>query len=445
MRSQNIMNAESHTISTEGRRAHNEDAVLCSSACVDGESITLIAVADGMGGSDGGEVASQIAVEQFQAAWDVFTSRSERVDASAIRVFLKETYAAVNDAVGAEAESTPSLAEMGTTLVAAILTRSRAVVANVGDSRAYLVAQDLVEQISQDHSAVADSIREGIITEVEARNSPYRHALTRSIDGSPGLEVDLFPARGGWMSLPADSMLLLCSDGLTGAVGSAIVYESEIYDYLLGAPDLETSAEKLVTLALERGSRDNISIAVAEVGRVERQGTLPDHAPLFEVDNGQSTEKDDSAPARALALAAALCVVLIGLMGTLAWHLGARPEQFGIGGAAAVLKASGPAEVTDGSNLRGSRSLSWERSKRSSRFTPALPTPEPTSSESPEVSQVQRPNPEVKNSDDSRSTRILLGPVSPEVMRKEYSTFPLFPSIEEVFPTLVPKEHRLKR
>jgi len=440
------MSVSFHTISIEGHRARNEDAVLCTSARAGDRRVTLIAVADGMGGSDGGEEASRIAVEELRTAWDAFTSSSDGPgDAQAYRAFLRKTYAAANEAVGAKSQSDPSLAEMGTTLVAAIISDARAIVANVGDSRAYLVAQDLVEQVTQDHSAVAESIREGIITEVEARTSPYRHALTRSIDGSSKLEVDLFPATGGWMDTPADSIMLLCSDGLTGSVGDAIVYESEIYDYLLEMANLKDSSEKLVALALQRGSRDNISIATAETGHVERQtGSLPEEAlaTSHESAGSERTERSDGQgrDTQMLAIAAGLCVLLVGLMGTLVWHLGARSEHFGAGsGPAMTARTPATQAVNDPKVVREPSS---SRSSASPKRTYATSPPGPsfarraftvgdgsTEEDSRTRKEVASPpgsvalGSAVLGSAAARRAESLMGPVSAEIIMEEHASF----------------------
>jgi len=238
------------TESIAGQRPYQEDAVLAETL-PDGR--TLIAVADGMGGHAAGEVASALALEALRD-----TLRSGQSLAAAFR--------AANERVRARAAE-PGKQGMGTTLVAALLDADSLHVANVGDSRAYLVSAQGIRRLTEDHSFVAEAMRRGR-SEVEAMDTPWRDALTRSVGMEGELEVDEF----GPFPLEPDTALLMCSDGLYKTLGDQdlrILYAQS------GNP--ERAARSLVSAAYDGGSDDNISVAIAEIGEVPR-GDEVDHA-----------------------------------------------------------------------------------------------------------------------------------------------------------------------
>lgn len=247
-----------------GRRQHNEDAVLHWSRTLEGKAVSVIAVADGMGGHAAGDVASQMAIEILEKEWIAFADAERIQDLNALRRFVQTTYRQINAEIKERSEGRPDLAGMGTTLVAVFSVGRKALVANVGDSRAYVLSEEGLSQVSEDHSVVADSIRRGIITPAEAEASPYGHALTRALDGEADVEADLHPA-DGWIDLPENCVLLVCSDGLSGGVS-----DRQVARYLKGVDDLEEALEELVALAYEQGSDDNISVAALEVNRLQR-------------------------------------------------------------------------------------------------------------------------------------------------------------------------------
>lgn len=235
--------------SHRGRRRSNQDAVVATELSRRRE---LVAVADGMGGQRAGEVASARALEVLVAELDAGTG-------------LREAVQAANTAVHAEATDNPEHQGMGTTLVALLRDGNTYHVANVGDSRAYRVWADGIEQITADHSFVAEAVESGSMTLEQAAVSPWRNALTRAIGTDANLQVDVFGP------FPADSphVLLLCSDGLYKAVTEELIRE-----YVLSTADVGAAAEALAALAFRRGSDDNISVAALEFGSLSR------HAPM---------------------------------------------------------------------------------------------------------------------------------------------------------------------
>lgn len=224
-----------------GRRPSNQDAVLVR-LWPDGRA--LLAVADGMGGHSAGEVAAQRALEVLAAGIESGVS-------------LREAIRTANAAVLAEGRSVPHLEGMGTTLVALLLQDGQYQVANVGDSRAYRIDAAKIEQITRDHSFVAEAVRSGELSAEEALRSPWRNALTRSIGADVDVQVDVFGP------FPADErhIVLLCTDGLYRALP-----DSRIRTVVLDAPDLEAGVRTLGRLAYEEGSDDNITIAAIHFG-----------------------------------------------------------------------------------------------------------------------------------------------------------------------------------
>ena len=218
-------------------RDNNQDTVVSSDR--------LAAVADGMGGHPGGEVASAIAGGLVQAA---FTGRSLDELQAAVRAANR----AIWDRAGASAE----LEGMGTTLCAAGLTRDGSLaVVNVGDSRAYMLRNDSLTQLTHDHSVTAELVRRGELSEHEALDHPHRGILTRALGVGPDVEFDsaAHPAMQG-------DRFLVCTDGLFNEVPN-----DEIASLMAATEDLQATADTLVDLALSRGGRDNVAVVVAEI------------------------------------------------------------------------------------------------------------------------------------------------------------------------------------
>jgi serine/threonine protein phosphatase PrpC len=219
------------------------------------EDLVLYAVADGMGGHDRGEVASQIAVDTlFKAARDGLSKLSGR-DVPALRDLLREAVQQANRAVVAAGEANDS--NMGTTLTCALIHKaSDAIVANVGDSRAYLLREGKLKAVSQDHSLVAYLVQLGELTAEEARTHPSGNILVRSIGSMPEVEVDVYHVevkQGDW--------IILCSDGLWGEISDA-----DIQTILRDNGEPQAACRALVDRANEEGGRDNSTLIIARVG-----------------------------------------------------------------------------------------------------------------------------------------------------------------------------------
>ncbi|MEM8559324.1 MAG: protein phosphatase 2C domain-containing protein [Bacteroidota bacterium] len=267
------MGHQAAAVSVTGQRDHNEDTVLVLQAAHGPAPLSLVAVADGMGGYALGEVASQLACEALEALWPSLQEAMQHQSLyEAGPAFLTDAFALANRHIASHADANlDGEARMGTTLVVALVHGDRALFANLGDSRGYLLSEGYVQQVTEDHSVVADAMRRGIMTEAEAMQSPYRHALTRSLDGTDDETPDLFPRQVRYLELEPGATLCLCSDGLSG-----VVSDEALEQILVGATDLQQTAEGLVQHALDLGSLDNVSLVLL---RLEAAGQHPAGSP----------------------------------------------------------------------------------------------------------------------------------------------------------------------
>ena len=229
-------------ISHVGRqRPGNEDAFLAQPP--------LYAVADGMGGAKAGEVASGMAVAVLAEMLAQPPADDEQAAAQ-----LAAAAAEANARIYAAASKDSARSGMGTTLTALLLRGDHALLAHIGDSRGYLLRGDELTQITQDHSLVAEMVREGRLAADEARLHPYRSVLSRALGTEPDVEVDEFR-----VDLQNGDVLLLCSDGLSGPVPPDKLRKG------LAAGDPEKAARRLVDEALRHGGPDNITAVVLEL------------------------------------------------------------------------------------------------------------------------------------------------------------------------------------
>lgn len=217
----------------------------------------LLVVCDGMGGANAGNVASRFAAQSFMEA--ARGALKEKLDATKRQTLLTHALVQANDTVFSLAGRQPEFRGMGTTLVAALVQDDQVTVLNVGDSRAYLFDGTRLHQLTEDHSYVEEMRRQGRITEADARTHPQKNLITRAVGVEPDVDGDLFEAR-----LAPGEILLLCSDGLTG-----MVEDEKIAQTLKDAKTLALAGDALLTLALEGGGRDNITVALFTRGAEE--------------------------------------------------------------------------------------------------------------------------------------------------------------------------------
>jgi len=225
----------------------------------------LYAVADGMGGHRGGEVASSLALDTVQELF-------ERKEGS-----LADQVVRANRAVYDRSQSDRSVSGMGTTLTAALIDGDTVHLVHVGDSRAYLLRGGELTQLTEDHTLVHRMVMEGEITPEEAETHPHRSILTRALGVDESVQVD-----EGDVQVASGDRLLLCTDGLTG-----MVPEDQIAEIMLEAPDPQQAVDRLVTVANRAGGIDNITAVVLDfdengIGRGETKEAAIPHQPTVE-------------------------------------------------------------------------------------------------------------------------------------------------------------------
>lgn len=258
------------------RREHNEDNmayVIPKDQQVMAKKGALFIVADGMGGHAAGEVASEIAVDTVSNAY-------YQDDNDDIATSLLSAIKRANALIHQRAAENMLRSGMGTTCVSAVLRGNMAYIANVGDSRAYLVRKEQVKQISQDHSWVAEQVRAGLLTEDQARTHAQRNVITRCLGTQPDVEIDVFPEQ-----LEESDALVLCTDGLSG-----LVSDDEIRRIVAQSAPQE-SVYHLVERANENGGPDNITAIVISVQEVGWEPPGVRH-PVYAGTNGRETGED---------------------------------------------------------------------------------------------------------------------------------------------------------
>ena len=218
-------------------RDHNEDSLVVTPP--------LFAVADGMGGHAAGEVASEIAVRVLSEL------APEHTDGEALGRAIEEA----NRAVIQAAREGRGRQGMGTTMTAAMLEGERLVIAQVGDSRAYLLHQGKLQQLTRDHSLMADMIEAGQLTPEEARTHPQRSVITRALGSDAHLHPDIYE-----INVETGDRLLICSDGLSG-----MIFDDQIENTLRRVQDPQRCASQLVNEAIAAGGHDNVTVIVADV------------------------------------------------------------------------------------------------------------------------------------------------------------------------------------
>lgn len=234
------------------KRANNQDYVGLFKNAV---GATLAIVADGMGGHQGGDVASEMAVSHIGYAFEKTAATDIAVAAKWLMYELRKE----NDLILARGQQFSDLTGMGTTIVAVLILDKRFVVANIGDSRAYLYRHAHLVQITEDHSLVNELVRIGELTPEEAENFPRKNVITRSLGVAPDVDADV-----NIYDMQHNDMVLLCSDGLTKMVSDA-----EIAAVLAGPNELGVKAQKLIQKANDAGAPDNVTtLLINAIGEV---------------------------------------------------------------------------------------------------------------------------------------------------------------------------------
>ena len=226
-------------------REVNQDCVFSSTGPV-GCFPNLFIVADGMGGHKAGDIASRLTV-------DSVVDKLSKVNSKDYISVITDTIIKVNKEVIDKAAESQDYAGMGTTLVVATVFDNILKVANVGDSRLYVVGEDII-QITRDHSLVEEMVINGQLDRADARVDKRKNIITRAIGGESKVEAEMFS-----VELKPKDKILMCSDGL-----SNMVDDTEILEIINREPDIEKAARMLIDAANENGGKDNISVVIVE-------------------------------------------------------------------------------------------------------------------------------------------------------------------------------------
>ena len=226
-------------------REMNQDYVYTSENAV-GNLPNLFIVADGMGGHKAGDIASRLTV-------DSVVDKLSKVNSKDYISVITDTIIKVNKEVIDKAAESQDYAGMGTTLVVATVFDNILKVANVGDSRLYVVGEDII-QITRDHSLVEEMVINGQLDRADARVDKRKNIITRAIGGESKVEAEMFS-----VELKPEDKILMCSDGLSNMVDDA-----EILEIINREPDIEKAARMLIDAANENGGKDNISVVIVE-------------------------------------------------------------------------------------------------------------------------------------------------------------------------------------
>ena len=230
-------------------RENNEDAFYLDSA-----HGKLFAIADGMGGHKAGEVASQMAIDKML---EVF--KQQPIPFEGIIPAIRETFEQASLAIDAAAKENPKYDGMGTTLTLIYVDGETLYVGHIGDSRAYLIDSAGIRPITKDHTLVAELVRTGTLTEVEAKSHPQRNVIMKAIGSVCKAIPDIHE-----VDVEEPSVVLICSDGLTD-----LVVDQEIEENVKYQADLVEALKALKDLALSRGGYDNITIVAANIKSAE--------------------------------------------------------------------------------------------------------------------------------------------------------------------------------
>jgi PPM family protein phosphatase len=308
------------------KRRHNEDSYVLQPP--------LFAVADGMGGAKAGEVASSLAAAALQesdgnghageAGMSSDRHRKRRLSGAGGEARVAALIEEANRRVFRRSTEDRDASGMGTTMTVALVEGGRVAIGHVGDSRAYLIRDGALEQLTDDHSLVAELVRSGKLSPEEAEMHPQRSVITRAVGTEPDVDVDTFSIQG-----VAGDLFLLCSDGLTDMVDEATILDIVEQN----RRDLKEAARALVNAANRGGGEDNITVVFFELAEEEPDERTEDTAVVSEPsgDVADTLDEADAQPAvaveqphrrwsRGLIILAALAVLLIAA-GAVLWLL----------------------------------------------------------------------------------------------------------------------------
>lgn len=230
-------------------RKTNQDAAISRTVSSD---LAWSLICDGMGGTGGGDIASSMAIEEISEYLDAnLQSDSSAQD---IKVFMYNAIESANNRIFEETLRNKLLSNMGTTVVLCVVNGSELHVMYAGDSRAYLISEDSIKQITKDHSIVQEMVDRGEITKQDAKNHPQKNIITRALGVDKNIKLDYMT-----LGLKKDDILLMCTDGLTNEISDDYIYSICVNSVINEIP------EKLIRRANLSGGRDNITVSVTRI------------------------------------------------------------------------------------------------------------------------------------------------------------------------------------
>lgn len=216
------------------------------------ENLKFFIVADGMGGYNSGELASSMAVEKISRS--LISNVKPKSDIQTIEKILVDSVIEANKTIFLEANENPEHAGMGTTFLISILLGNELLIGNIGDSRAYIVSDGNITQVTEDDSYINEIVKQGAMSKEDAEKSPYRRYITKSLGNSLKANISLYRSK-----IKRGDTVLMCSDGLT-----SMIDDENIRDIILGN-DIHDAIKKLLDAALDNGGKDNISIILFNI------------------------------------------------------------------------------------------------------------------------------------------------------------------------------------
>ena len=247
-----IYNCDSHVGKV---RKNNEDYCMGEIIQTEDDCIGIFALADGMGGHKKGEVASKIAVDSIIDFLKENILKSCGIKMDYLDDVIKQGYNYANQKIFDKVSEDSSCEGMGTTLVVAVIYKDDMIMANVGDSRGYLLHNDEFRRITRDHSVVEELVNANLITEEEARVHPRRNQITRAMGAEEIIIVDIYREK-----VEKGDMILLATDGLTGCVG-----DEDIKNIIKQDKDIKEICEDLINQANDNSGKDNISVILSKI------------------------------------------------------------------------------------------------------------------------------------------------------------------------------------
>ena len=236
-------------------RKNNEDYCMGEIIQTEDDCIGIFALADGMGGHKKGEVASKIAVDSIIDFLKENILKSCGIKMDYLDDVIKQGYNYANQKIFDKVSEDSSCEGMGTTLVVAVIYKDDMIMANVGDSRGYLLHNDEFRRITRDHSVVEELVNANLITEEEARVHPRRNQITRAMGAEEIIIVDIFREK-----VEKGDMILLATDGLTGCVE-----DEDIKNIIKQDKDIKEICEDLINQANDNSGKDNISVILSKI------------------------------------------------------------------------------------------------------------------------------------------------------------------------------------